>query len=257
MSSLLKFGRGNAKLGKNVYTFSLPAGFTCPGALECLSKANKTTGKLTDGPETKFRCFSATAENQYPVVRQQRWHNFDLLRKCKNSADMHTLICNSLAQLKNPQNVRIHVAGDFFSQEYFNAWCLTAASYYKVNFYFYTKSIPYWITHLDHIGNGRKHSYFNHNFIPTASRGGRHDSLIDQYNLREAKVVFSESEAKKLKLEIDHDDSHAMKFGKSFALLLHGTQPKGSEAALVWNKMKRAGNAGYNKSRRVSLPMTD
>lgn len=256
MSALLKFGRGNAKLGKNVHTFSLPAGFSCPGALECLSKANKNTGKLVDGKDTKFRCFSASAENQYPAVREQRWHNFDLLRNCTNSANMHTLICNSLASLKNPQIIRIHVSGDFFSQAYFDAWALTAASYYKVNFYFYTKSIPYWITHLKHIGTGHKHEYFNTNFIPTASRGGRYDHLIDEYNLREAKVVFSKKEAKKLKLEIDHDDSHAMKFGNSFALLLHGQQPKGSDAAKAWQKLKSEGDSGYSR-KKVSLPVVE
>lgn len=255
MAKLLKFGRGNAKLGKNVYTFSLPAGFTCPGALECLSKANKTTGKLTDGPETKFRCFSASAENQYPAVRQQRWHNFDLLRKCKSHDDMYNLILNSLP--KKCQIVRIHVSGDFFNQFYFNAWARVASVRQDVTFYAYTKSLHFWAFLLNHLGNGREPSRFNRNFVLTASRGGKHDDLISRYNLREAKVVFSEDEAKKLKLEIDHDDSHAMKFGESFALLLHGTQPKGSEAALVWDKMKRAGNAGYNKSRRVSLPMAD
>ena len=50
-----------------------------------------------------------------------------------------------------------------------------------------------------------------HNFVLTASYGGRDDHMIDEFNLRSAKVVFSEAEAAELGLEIDHDDSHAAK----------------------------------------------
>ena len=87
----------------------------------------------------------------------------------------------------------------------------------------------------------------------TASRGGRLDHLIDQHNLRESKVVFSEAEADALGYEIDHTDEHAAIpaiRSESFALLLHGTQPKGSEAAealkiLKKNKVKFS----YSKNR--------
>ena len=59
----LKFAKGNAKLGKNTVIFNLPAGATCPGALLCLSRANRKTGKLTDGPKNQFRCYAASTEN--------------------------------------------------------------------------------------------------------------------------------------------------------------------------------------------------
>jgi hypothetical protein len=50
-TSLLKFGIGNAKLGKAIHTFTLPSGYTCPGAEKCLSrfdrrKLNPKTRKL-------------------------------------------------------------------------------------------------------------------------------------------------------------------------------------------------------------------
>jgi len=64
-------------------------------------------------------------------------------------------------------------------------------------------------------------------------------------------VVFSEEEAAKLGLEIDHDDSHAYKGDKSFALLLHGTQPKGTMAAKAKNKLVTAGvKHSYARSTR-------
>lgn len=254
---LLKFARGNAKLDKTVYTFSLPSGFTCPGANECLSKADKTTGAIKDGPENKFRCFSASQENQYPNVRKSRWYNFDLLREVSAPYNDDTqkmlmmleLIHTSLP--KNAKKIRIHVAGDFFSQAYFDAWCEVAALNPNRLFYFYTKSINYWANRIATIGNGHK-GYNLPNFVPTASVGGKQDSVIEALGLRKATVVFSEKEAKKLKLEIDHDDSHAMKFGKDFALLLHGTQPPKSEASKSLQELKKNGFTGYSK--KIPLP---
>ena len=76
----------------------------------------------------------------------------------------------------------------------------------------------------------------------TASRGGKWDNLIDEKGWKEARVVYSEEEAADLGLEIDHDDTHAAFGKKSFALLLHGTQPKGSvagEALKVINKKRK------------------
>ena len=80
------------------------------------------------------------------------------------------------------------------------------------------------------------------NFVLTASRGGRDDDMIDRDNLRESVVVFSEDEAYNRGLEIDHDDSHAAVpewRNNSFALLVHGVQPKGSKAAEALKILKR------------------
>jgi hypothetical protein len=75
--------------------------------------------------------------------------------------------------------------------------------------------------------------------VLTASRGGKHDDLIEKLGWKEALVVYSEKEAEQKGLEIDHDDTHAA-FGKeNFALLIHGTQPKGSAASVALQKIKR------------------
>ena len=98
MKNLLRFGTPNAKLKaleiseynltrKRVATFSLPSGYTCPGAKECLSYANRKTGKIKDGQHTKFRCFQASAEAVYPSLRNMVWNNFDALRKVSKDAD--------------------------------------------------------------------------------------------------------------------------------------------------------------------------
>jgi hypothetical protein len=78
------------------------------------------------------------------------------------------------------------------------------------------------------------------NFLLTASIGGKYDNLIPQLGLRSAKVVFAENEAGKL--PIDHDDSHAATKGGNFALLLHGIQPKGSDAATALKELRGVGS---------------
>ena len=69
------------------------------------------------------------------------------------------------------------------------------------------------------------------NFYLTASYGGDEDRMLIKHPKvykRIAYVVYTEQEAIDRGLEIDHDDSHC--FGdKPFALLVHGSQPAGSE----------------------------
>jgi hypothetical protein len=216
---LLKFQQGNAKLGKNIFTFSLPAGHACPFANECLSKADKLTGKLTDGPNTQFRCFAASAEAVYPNVRLARWHNFDLLKKL-STVEATNLILQSLPKKANI--VRIHVSGDFFNESYFLAWLQVAKLKPKVLFYAYTKSLIYWVNYIKDIPT---------NLVLNASEGGKLDAQISEHELKFAKVVYSPEQAEELGLLIDHTDEAAYKTKESFALLIHGQQPKGSKAS--------------------------
>ena len=233
---MLKFSKANAKTqalkndseladyltGKRkIYSLDLLSGWSCPHAKDCLSKAiitDEGKRKIKDGKHTKFRCFSASQEVQYTNVYNSRKHNFDLLRK-QNHEEMVKLINSSLPE--NAGIVRIHVAGDFFSRDYMHAWYIVALRNPRTLFYAYTKSLRFWVGDLTENPE-------LWNFVLTASYGGRDDHMIDEFNLRSAKVVFSEAEAAELGLEIDHDDSHAAKPSlrdNSFALLIHGTQP--------------------------------
>lgn len=235
----LKFAKGNAKLSKTIYTFSIPAGRTCPGALDCKSyvvlKDEKRT--IKDGPHTKFRCFAASQEVLYTNTYNARQHNIAELRAAKSMTAKARLITESLP--KRAEYVRIHVSGDFFSQQYFDAWCYVALNNPHIKFYAYTKSLNYWVKRINAIPD---------NLILTASFGGRYDHLIHEYNLRSAKVVFSVEEANYLGLEIDHDDSLAMNHGDNFALLLHGTQPSNTEASKAWSEIKKT-IGGYSKTK--------
>jgi hypothetical protein len=235
----LKFSKGNAKLGKHIQTISLLSGWSCPFAHDCLSKAvlDEVTNKRTivDGKHTQFRCFSASQEALYTDTYNQRKHNFDLVKK-KDTHEIVDLINKSIP--KKTTIIRIHVGGDFFNQKYFDAWLEVAKNTPNILFYAYTKALPFWIARLNEIPE---------NFKLNASRGGKHDNLIKEYNLKEAVVVFSEEQAEELGLEIDHDDTHAYKQEKSFALLIHGAQPKGSEAMKAITTLKQKGWTGYKK----------
>jgi hypothetical protein len=91
------------------------------------------------------------------------------------------------------------------------------------------------------------------NFVLTASYGGRADHMISELGLRSTTVVYSEAEAEKLGLEIDHDDSHAARpslRNQDFALLIHGTQPKGSEAATALKALKGKGSYSRKNNKK-------
>ena len=237
---LAKYLEGNRK----IYSLDLLSGFSCPFAKACLSKAVVgEDGKrhIVDGPDNEFRCFSASQEAQYTNVYNARKHNFDLLRAADGIQEMYTELA---AFPKDLGICRIHVAGDFFNSDYLAAWIMLASMQSNRLFYAYTKSLKYWIDLKDWIPS---------NLVLTASYGGRDDALIEEHGLRSAKVVFSETEAADLELDIDHDDSHAANptwRDQSFALLIHGTQPKGSEAAVALKELK--GKGSYSRKQRVT-----
>lgn len=244
----LKFGKGNSKLGKETFTFSLPAGFTCPGASECLAFAHPDYGTIKDGPEQRFRCFSASTENLYASVRESRHRNLRLLQLNREHKAMVQLIMDSLP--KEAKKVRIHVSGDFYSQSYFDAWLAVAQQRFDIVFYAYTKSIPYWAKQL---------TCLPENLVLTASMGGKFDDLATNLGLPYAKVVFSPEEAAEEGLQIDHDDSLASQIHPrvNIALLLHGKQPAGSSASKAQSAMTKRGIAfsyKFNKKTASKTP---
>ena len=242
MMDKLKFGDPNAKLKKMIKkvglvlkTFTLPAGHTCPAAKDCFSRADRETGKVTDGPDTVFRCFMASAEARSPSLRKLVWHNLELIKEAlkrdaqagfENMPHTSQLINKSLP--KKFDIMRVHVGGDYFNKEYLQAWIEVAKLNPDKVFYSYSKSL-----HLF------KQFALPENLVLTASRGGKHDDLIDLHGWKEALVVYSEEEAAERGLEIDHDDTHAAFGEDNFALLIHGTQPAGSMASQALQAIKR------------------
>lgn len=239
---MLNFTKGNSKLGKQTLIFNLPAGKTCPGALLCKSFAVvDANGKrhIQDGEHTQFRCFAASGEVQYDAAFYSRAHNLQLIGNALQNGNAVDLIHDSIQKhrTRNSKLVRIHESGDFFSGVYLDAWIEVAQRNPDLKFYCYSKSLQLFL-------NFKMPS----NFYMTASYGGKWDHLIDEgFFPRYAKVFKTEEEAYAEGLEIDHDDSHC--FGdKPFGLLVHNTQPKGSEYGKAI-RARRAKNqfSGYSK----------
>lgn len=229
-NDILTFGTGNAKL-PDTATFTIPAGHTCPGAKECLAWVDMS-GKLQDGKHQKFRCFEASMEVAFSSLRAMAKRNLEKLKEAKTVEKMAQLIHMSLPA-RRYEWVRVHVGGDFYSGSYFMAWMEAARRNPDRMFYAYTKSLPTWVKYRALVPD---------NFVITASRGGKFDSLIDQHELREAIVVFHPDEAEALGLKIDKDDWCARDPDvKSFCLLIHGQQAAGSNAAAAIKTLKREG----------------
>jgi hypothetical protein len=242
---LLKFGHGNAKLPNTTMTFALPAGHTCPGALHCLAKADPTTGKVSDGPHTLFRCSSASEETR-PSVRAARHHNWSLLRGLNTGGLVALLDLSLRAQVRSySERVRWFTSGDCYSAPLRDALIEIACRHPQLVFYLYSKHLPLWL-------EGGRLLPLPGNLYLTASWGGRWDFLLaDDLFPRTARVVNLKEEAYALGLPIDFTDAYAYDpVPRHFAHLVHGTQPKGSIAGQAIRQRAAAGEfTGYSAKR--------
>ena len=254
---MLKFSQANAKTKqlaqirgiknylknkKKIYSLDLSSGWTCPGAKDCLAKVIEIgqKHKIQDGPHCLFRCFSASQEVLFPAVYNSRKHNTNTIKAAKTTSQILALLEGSMPP--NLGILRWHVAGDFFKLAYLKAAYLLAQRHPDRLFYAYTKSLHH-LSKLDCLNLSK--GQILPNFLVTASRGGKYDHLIEGLGIREAKVILAENKAGKL--PIDHTDEHAARSGGSFALLIHGVQPKGSKAATALKALK--GKGTYNRKK--------
>lgn len=287
---VLSFSTENTKLGNKVVTFSLPAGWSCPFAKGCLKKverkriidpskvgtfktSEKTGGKIPykgdivskTGPETEFFCYSASQEAMYDDLREKRWRNLDLLKMAAEkggSSAQADLIVNSLNYFFDSEGekdeVRIHESGDFYNKEYLLAWIEVAQRMPDVNFYCYTKSIPYIKEFKELIDE-------TPNFAITLSTSGRRDEDIAGLDIKTSKIFNTPEEVLAAGLIVDLDDTLAKGKGgheKDFALLLHGTQKTGESARNklrnetfmnYWKYLKMLNrNLGYTENYRMT-----
>jgi len=234
---------GNSKLEWPY--FSLPAGFTCPQATTCKTFAAEPGGKkfsdgssLLQGKEAEIRCYAARAQAQYPAAYKNAHKNLDLLiaaKKENGMEGMRDLLIKSIKYhgLANEKLIRVHEAGDFFLNTYFKAWMETAKAFPKTLFYAYTTSLNFWLYNRASVPS---------NFKLIASMDKNNAKTILDNNLRYSVVVYTPEKAKELGLKIDVDDTLAWASDENFALLLHGGQPSGSEAAEAIKQNKKAGH---------------
>ena len=191
-----KFVKNKTYYSGIVFEWNLPTGSTCPFALECKVTVDRISGKF-DIKKGQYKCYAASPE-RFPAVRNHRWNNFELVKS------------GGIPEIpKECKSIRIHAAGDFFNQKYFDLWIQIAKNNPGIEIWAYTKSIQYWINRLNEIPD---------NFVLTASYGGKQDELIEKYNLKNVKVYESEIDVPRDR-PIDNNDDWARKPKINFALL--------------------------------------
>jgi hypothetical protein len=114
--------------------------------------------------------------------------------------------------------IRIHSAGDFFNQRYFDMWLELARQNPHIEMWAYTKSLQYWVNRIKQIPE---------NLTLTASYGGNLDSLIKEHNLKNV-IVYETQNIVPKDRPIDNNDDWARVKHLNFALLDNMKVPKKS-----------------------------
>lgn len=119
----LRFSIPNAKTG--AFSFSLPASLTCPGQT----------------PECAHRCY-AMKGNFNTNSSRMYWGNYLILLENGDDVSMRALLYDMVIRALPRQRgyFRLHVAGDFFSQHYLNAWQGVAQMTPSIKYWSYTRS---------------------------------------------------------------------------------------------------------------------
>lgn len=242
------FGRGNAKLPESTLTFALPSGFTCPGALQCLARADRITGKITDGPSQQFRCHEASVEALRTNVRKKRWRNLEIISGLSPD-QMTTLLMAGISCARDYKSthVRWFTGGDCFSAALRDAIIQCSRNTPELTHYLYTKNLYIWLDDSETPSGLRR---LPSNLRVTASWGGKFDYLLEAGMFpRTARVVSTCREALELKLPIDFSDRLAWRRRPShFCHLAHGTQPAGSPVgAAIRDRRRRGEFSGYGR----------
>ena len=119
---------GNTKIGKNVAILSLLEHRMCLNCEEC-----------------KAGCYAHKATVAYPTVAAHRYvyswlalHDLPLFFRLI-VVQLNNIVKNNNRRRIAVDTVRIHEAGDFFSQEYIDGWATIARLFPGLKYYFYTE----------------------------------------------------------------------------------------------------------------------
>lgn len=121
----------NGKQAAIANTFGLPAGkaYSCPGATSICESV----------------CYAGKLEKLFKGVKANLLHNWELLKDA-DLQTMYTLLSEMIAEFKNdcvkkdaPMLFRIHWDGDFFNDDYTNAWRMVIEEQPDVQFWVYTR----------------------------------------------------------------------------------------------------------------------
>lgn len=110
--------KGNAKLDKSIFCWSITPVVSCLNCSQCAK-----------------HCYARFPYNFYPNTKKAWDRNYALAK----SGEFALYITTQLSRARKCKTVRIHVSGDFFSQEYINQWAEIAKQFPNLKFYSYSK----------------------------------------------------------------------------------------------------------------------
>ena len=120
MKHLNLLAKGNKKMDKSVFNWSITPIESCPNCKDCA----KT-------------CYARFPYYYYKVTKKAWDRNFALAK----SGEFKKHIINQLKKSRICEFVRIHTSGDFFSQQYINDWKEIIETFPNIKFYTYTKTL--------------------------------------------------------------------------------------------------------------------
>ena len=121
----------NGKQASIANTFGLPAGkaYSCPGATSVCESV----------------CYAGKLEKVFPTVKKNLLHNWELVKDADHDT-IEALLEDMIAEFivdcnkKNaPMLFRIHWDGDFFNDDYTNAWRMVIEEQPDIQFWVYTR----------------------------------------------------------------------------------------------------------------------
>jgi hypothetical protein len=152
----------NEKLAKTSRGAYNVVGFGTVADHDFIDADGEKRNTCTGASACKAVCYAKQGAYVFPVVRKARMRNLRMTMK-KNFA---ARIVADLLRMRAVNTVRIHDAGDFYSQEYLEKWYEIARALPHLTFYAYTKSL-----HLDFSKRPK-------NLHITQSLGGKYDKLV-------------------------------------------------------------------------------
>lgn len=158
-----------------IWNWGIPAFLSQKGTKTCPKAGHCITG-----------CYAKSGTYNFPVVANKYEQRLEL---AQSEAFAETLFNEiQLAQNKAEKNgkecvIRIHDSGDFFSEEYAQAWLKVIRAHCDIKFYAYTKMVKYFKS-LDNMPQ---------NLTIIYSYGGLEDAYINPKRDRHSKVFETEA----------------------------------------------------------------
>ena len=168
----------NAKMRKsggdhyNIFDFAIPAFKARGGLVTCPAAGTCKKGCYAQAGTYAWSTTQDAFENRLQTILDGTFAD-------KMEREIRTKL-KTATRRKQQLVIRIHSSGDFFSQGYVDTWLKLVEYFPTVQFYAYTKALPFF-----------KSKVLPTNFVIIYSEGGKFDKAIDTDTERHARVFDS------------------------------------------------------------------